>query len=56
MLDLIHVLFMYSVYLMLCFNNIPAKTNTQNTYFRQAFALFFFYYKHNEPGLHQSGK
>ena len=56
MRDLMHVLFMYFVYLMLCFNNIPAKTNTQNTYFRQAFALFFFYYKHNEPGLHQSGK
>ena len=56
MRDLIHVLFMYFVYLMRFFNNIPTKTNTQNTYFRQAFALFFFYYKHNEPGLHQSGK
>ena len=60
MRDLIHVLFMYFVYLMRFFNNIPTKTNTQNTYFRQAFALFFFYYKHNEykhnePGLHQSG-
>ena len=50
MRDLIHVLFMYFVYLMRFFNNIPTKTNTQNTYFRQAFALFFIYYKHNEPG------
>ena len=53
MRDLIHVLFMYFVYLMRFFNNIPTKTNTQNTYFRQAFALFFFYYKHNEPGLNR---
>ena len=61
--------FMYLVYLMHLFKvptmlRLPSatpekelnRTNTKSTYFRQAFALFFFYYKHNEPGLNRSDK